>query len=391
MVQASIKAVFNTKETTSQGVSGFFLTVEVSDPVNFPEYLKNNYPDYPFVYEAYDLVESKDPTFLRVATVGDITKFGTIASGTAVTFRKSTFANFFETMEKVLAAQELLLQNLRSLYSDINTMFTYISTQNQNFTVTLPNYVETKVSDLITQLLQKRRNITELNTKISLIDNVVLPELQNHLASIETQDDLLTDMKAYMQTLVSQAGAVTLMQTQLGQMNQQLEGAAYEVDKNNSGLATINNHSQTVTNMVNQYAVSGDISPTAQAALNAVTTPLTEASNNTMKTSFFNLTPINAMMGTVMKGIHQVVKIDINQLMLMNRIQTIQDNINYNKVLLNKKQDEANKEKAGYIINVETYKGDIQFLEAELKKLVPSIDLTYPESYWFVKVNVTTS
>ncbi len=189
MSETRVKIEIEEREFTKDGVPGFFLTVRVFEPEKFPEYLANSTPENCFVYQLPDINFVQDVTFLRVANISDIKELPTTYEKSGDVYRSNIYSKFFTTIEELLAAEEILLRDIRALYSDIRTLFTYIQTTKRKNTYVLPDYVEDTIKTLIESLLAKRRLVTELSTKYSIINDVILPFLETKIASLEQQSE----------------------------------------------------------------------------------------------------------------------------------------------------------------------------------------------------------
>lgn len=382
--QATVKVTFEQSEVANADQTNFQLTVKVSDPDDFPLYLRDEYPDYPFLYQVQDLNTVDEAPFQRVATINDLRTYGTTYQNVSDYFRRNIYTKRFETAEEMLGAQELITRNLRTLYSDINTLFNYISTIDATSEITLPTYVETKVDSLVTQLKELRYEVQENQTKVQLIEKTVLPILEFNLETVVTQSEVVSSIISYITGFSIDLPNLDVLQVSLDNIDTKFIEAEDAITTFNSKLTQI----QTSANnaLVSAEALSANVQGQLRLNLQDITLNHTQA----LATVTFDKAFLRSDLAVSRRAIRTLRNINLSQVVETDELLQLQDLIKVNENKIREKIDISTREVAEYKATIESLKADIQTVEAELVKLVPSINLGRPEDFWAVNVIIET-
>jgi len=410
-LKATVKFSFKQKAYRQGDISGFLFEAKLSEPEGFPDYLKDNAPHKAFVYKVMDVTDSSQASFARVASVEDLKELPFNYSTTGDEYRVDTYATFFPTIEEVLGAKELLTKQLRFLYSGVNTLFTYVDSAASDSTIILPDYIETKVSGYIKDLISKRYKVKDLQTKITLLENTVKPTLAFDKEAAESQRDVLTEIITYATETPFTAvethefnGALNNLTSLVTNIEVLLHEANTDAATLESTLTTVNNTlSDLRQDSAGQLATLQAMSPADRdvAAIDKIESALfsygtmdLSMRDCTIKAAGIRNAAINpgaayrSYVSSVKNALKRMLDVNIFQTVKLDELQKIGDLIKdgHKKVL--SKIVETDNEIVKYKEEAEILKGDIQILEGKLLQLVPSIDLDHPESYWFVQVDI---
>ena len=398
MSDSRVRVDIEEKEDTRNGVAGFLLMVRVSNPEDFPEYLQGVSPECSFVYNIPDINFVQDITFTRVASIADLRELPVTFSKSGDTFRTSTYSKFFTSIEELLAAEEILIRDLRSLYSDIKTLFTYIQTSKQRTSYVLPDYVEETVDTLINQLLSSRVELTTALAKYSLIETTLLPSLEFNMEAVKLQ---LEDIDYYLSQIKAQMSMKTVSDTSAFASNAETvaDSAAkwaeyYAATANMTiDLTAINATYKGIIDDPNlpiglddYFGKDNTYMEQFQDIYDRTALLIKKATDSQVEVTVEESSLIRFVSATnIYKGIA------MQRIVAVDKFEKVQEAVKANQAKLEQTKSTLTNEKNTLAAQIEQLKGEIQDTEIQLKKLVPTIDITNPQNFWSVNVNITTT
>ena len=398
MSDSRVRVDIEEKEDTRNGVAGFLLMARVSNPEDFPEYLQGVSPECSFVYNIPDINFVQDITFTRVASIADLRELPVAFSKSGDTFRTSTYSKFFTSIEELLAAEEILIRDLRSLYSDIKTLFTYIQTSKQRTSYVLPDYVEETVDTLINQLLSSRVELTTALAKYSLIETTLLPSLEFNMEAVKLQ---LEDIDYYLSQIKAQMSMKTVSDTSAFASNAETvaDSAAkwaeyYAATANMTiDLTAINATYKGIIDDPNlpiglddYFGKDNTYMEQFQDIYDRTALLIKKATDSQVEVTVEESSLIRFVSATnIYKGIA------MQRIVAVDKFEKVQEAVKANQAKLEQTKSTLTNEKNTLAAQIEQLKGEIQDTEIQLKKLVPTIDITNPQNFWSVNVNITTT
>lgn len=409
---ASVEFKFNSKPHKRGATNGFIFTASISKPTEFPDYLKAEHPERAFIYEVTDINNSEQSKFITVASVEALKETPYAYSKVGDQYRTNSYTKFFQTVEEVLAAKELLIRQVRALYSDVNTLFNYTNSSASDSTLILPDFVEQKVNGLIKDLISKRFDIRELETKIKILAGTALPTLNHSIAVAQGQNNVVEDIIEYFSGIDLSDVTFSQMITEIEYLRDFLldfSGYADDLQLVIKRLRDTIRHSKVYvdnTTALAQEAVvvtkksantSGlsevvlDSMVTMEGTYAAVSREMNEILNKTEGTSNVVYVPgtlYQHKVESLIRTLRVLSDARVFSSVQLDALNKMDSSIDSNIRELKKKKNKIEKEVVDYKEQIEIFKGDTQVLEGELLKLVPSIDLDHPESYWFVQVDI---
>ena len=394
MSDARVRIDIEEREDTRNGIPGFFLIARASEPEDFPDYLAAQYPDYPFVYLLQDINFVQDAAFVRVASIADLRESGITFSKSGDQYRTNTYTKFFGTVEELLAAEEILIRDLRTLYSDIKTLFTYIQTSKTRSSYILPDYVEDTVNTLIKNLIAKRQGITSALTKHSLVLQMI-DYLTVNLQAIQIQNE---DINKYLAE--TDIDCNKLSGAELSKFTASLQNLLDTTTQWNTFYdSTFSRFWRLGTTTANYRGILTDPElpgffpddSTYMTQFLGIATQLSAVLDEANKDQVITMSVNAETLRVLVQNCKAYLKVGIDKILTVDKLEKVQDAINQNASNFNRELERLTAEKNSLSAQVEQLKGEIQDIEVQLKKLVPTIDLNKPENFWAVNVNINTT
>lgn len=424
-IQASVNLSLTvTPDYTLNGTTGYLLRAEVNTPKGFTKFMKERDPHYCFVFTPTDLNSVDNISFNRVATIQDLESLSTVPTQVGVSFRKNVYSKFFESVEQLLAAKQKIMDDVRILYSDLNSVFTYVNRVITNETMTMPDLVEDQINTYITDLINKRTDRSNIEALISVIEDTTIPYLTEQVSYFQLSRDFMQDilneyntmninvnitgslnfvnnMRDSFEQIKSNVNTISssglLMQTSLNT----LYGSTSAVEATTAvQVASIKAY---VDDLLAAGSISGTIHDNLIDSLDNLETDVTDSTTtlksnvdtsntswavNALPDLFTDYNVFNASIKPALLGLETVRNIMENSNTKVETLKLLLRRINNHISKVNAIISGKNAELDDYKASLEVLKGEIQIVEANLRRLVPTIDIDNPQYYWLVNVNI---
>lgn len=386
-------------------------------------------PEFPFDISVSDMtspeccfVYSKTTTGPQYGGVCKIADFLQYDNDTAKNkYRSNTYSKEYDDYNTALADQKDISNQLTTFYNNLNTYIESYADQSQSKKIfVLPDYTENRLNDLIGTWRTLKYRIAERKTELSMKEDVWLPSLSNLkllVAQLMTSADKIVGIDAIKVQDFEKFNSVKETWTALVDKVASLE-VEYEVDAARdadveSRLKEIGTRVQSMVNQANLVASGGQASvglnPIANPIVGAIyhpTTPMTisltdeqdavldsvrealicmKKSKNVSWNEYIGLKTSLETIVPVLDRLKVIAQSDFSE---AQTIQAMKDAILSLSKQIDKNISETTKEIEDLKAGIENDKSSMQVVEAQMKQIRPSIDLSNPESAWYFTVNL---
>lgn len=377
-------------------------------------------PEFPFDTSMSDFaspeccfIYSKTDAGVRYGGVCKVADFLQYSDDTAKSkYRSNTYSKEYDDCNTALADQKDISNQLTTFYNNLNTYIESYADQSQSRKIfVLPDYTENRLNSLIGTWRALKYRIAERKTELSMKEGVWLPSLQTFKMLVKQLSDAtneIADISAGELSDYEKFNGVATAWGDLIDKVQQLE-LEYEEDAQRDlaleGL--MRSLGDSVKSMVNQanIVVSGtgsDSSSTATPDVIPMTVELTSQQDKVLgdlRTAMISLkksTKIDTSIFTGFQASLRTIMPVLGRLKVLAQVkfsqtQTIKSMVDA-ILVLSKKVDKQISDTLQEIEElkaaIEADKSSMQAVEAQMKQIRPSIDLSNPESAWYFTVNI---
>lgn len=384
-------------------------------------------PEFPFDISVSDMtspeccfVYSKTMTGPQYGGVCKIADFLQYDNDTAKNkYRTNTYSKEYDDYNTALADQKDISNQLTTFYNNLNTYIESYADQSQSKKIfILPDYTENRLNDLIGTWRTLKYRIAERKTELSMKEDVWLPALLTLQALVKSLSDSAEQIGSIAPINVSdfeKFQAIEQTWSGLVEKVEELE-LAYTSDADifsdvSSRLGRLGGEVQSMVEMANEatastLVVGGFVRPPWLVRPVASSTPLTielsemqtkvvkdlretmTVTKGSMARSFDVVAGLRSSLTNVMPALNRLKVLSQGEFTASQTITAMKDAILTLSLKINKQITETKAEIEELKAGIENDKSSMQVVEAQMKQIRPSIDLSNPESAWYFTVNL---
>lgn len=377
------------REVTGYGKSGHVLTYTIANLGGFTQLVTERNPEACFVFQRSTPGEPLTNVFRRVASVNDFYTIPYVSSPEDVEaeglYRSPTFVKEYPESNAALADRNLLFTRISAYSNNLNAYMNANRGTESTRKYVLPDYEQ----GLLDRLILEHRRLKNENARDALIvetiEDNILGILQANNTVYQSLKEAVDLMQSHADNKPAMLEGLDTLQTNVKDLQSTMSEYAVAQDITVQTFSRVNSGVDTLQSIVDSGVMDEDVYNAMQAEfkkmkaeVNAHGTPVPVLSQATINAFRKNIIPSASR-------IEKMVLTDfIDNTTVTQLLQIVTDfGESINSALT------ENKEKVKELIEaIEFRKGEIQVLEAEMKQIRPSIDITNPESAWYFTVNL---
>ena len=376
------------KETTSYGSPSYVLTVSVSEPENYGENVTIRKPDACFVYQRTIASEPIKNKFIRVASIDDFFALPEATSDeggdSEGLYRSSSFVARYKAYNSALADKGSILAGLRTFYNNLNTYVDSYSSGETSRSYVFPDYEEVELDNYIATYRGLKISNDNDSEKMATIQTVILPLLNSNVIIYDsikaTADSLLANTNNKLKDITD----YTLMQSKVLALGATMD--TYDL-ANAKTLTRFSDISAYFTDIKGWSAaiVDEDVKGLIE---DAATNGLAIAAGTGMTEAALSKSEVGNFITSINPSLAKIRNMDASELTDTSVISQLVAVIKSFGDTIALKIEEQNTAIEVLKENIVRRIGEMQVLEAKMKTIRPSIDITNPESAWYLTVNL---
>lgn len=380
-VNTSIKEVAGGKQFRH------LLRFTVSEPSGFTASITSRKPEACFKYRRVSLTEPLSNEFLGVCTLDEFMTLSSSSGGRGVigeVFRSSTFFSEYTDYNTALSDQKRLELQVWDFYNNLNAYTVSEAGAEADRSYVFPDYTEELLNSLITRHRMLRFQNTEALERVRVIEGVILPLLNANYdlyKSLEDASDLVYTRAEYYKVnlinIISLKSGISLIRNNLKQMAQvstfqdsklaRILDVVTELEASIESVVTDEDDLLVLKNILARIKVESRVS-------DPVETPDSPA--------------VNAAVSSVLPGIRYIENVESSDFTDMSTVETLVKLVSQFGQGLDTEIKTQETLVKSINDDIESRKGEIQDIEARMRSIRPSIDVTNPETAWYLTVNI---
>lgn len=381
----------NIKETTGYGSNGYVLTFNISDFGGFSEVVTSRHPEACFVFRRSKPGEPLTNPFKGVCTVNDFFTIPFTVSGDDVAneglYRSGSFVKEYPDYNSSLADRNTILSKISTYVNNLNAYVDSHSGSESTRRYILPDYEQGLLDDMIATYRGLKAENDRDTLIIATMERDILPMLNSNklvYASLLEAAEILertADNKPAMLT------GFNTLKTEVQFLDNTL--ATY--------LKTQTQARNTFSSVISTAAVIEGIIATAGSGIDddvrdSMNTYLKElkadAESGGYDVTVEGHASIKSMKNNILPAVARIQDTVLAEFVDTSAVQQLMAAISDFGSSIDSRLLEYTGQVDALTEAIEFRKGEMQVLEAKMKQMRPSLDITNPESAWYFTVNL---
>lgn len=380
----------------SAGVS-FTLSIQVS-PVPespFDNSIAGMSPACCFLYHRSGDDSSE---YQGVCTVAQFLEYTADSSQTV--YRSNEYKRSYTDYNTPVSDQKILIEKITAFYNNLNTYVTSYADMSQSTkTFILPDYTEQRLDSLISAWRTLKLRISTREAELGVKQDVWLPALQAIKTATATLTEAADKLKGFDANITVRTYADSNNAAfGLDQLSAVLTRIDAEADIYDNRVSALSQNINAIQTVFNEFVTNSlDYIPSAEDKI-AFENSATATNNAITYASLTNNTDrkVNGMSLSDWRQYSAMIKPVLDDLKLIGQsdyssladITAVKDGVKNMLSQIDVQISQANNDIEELKGRIEADKSSLQAVEAQMKQIRPSIDLTNPESAWYFTVNV---
>jgi len=381
----------NIKETTGYGSNGYVLTFNISDFGGFSEVVTSRHPEACFVFRRSKPGEPLTNPFKGVCTVNDFFTIPYTVSGDDVAneglYRSGSFVKEYPDYNSSLADRNTILSKISAYVNNLNAYVNSHSGSESTRRYILPDYEQGLLDDMIATY----RGLKAENDR----DTLIIATMERDILPMLSSNKLVyTSLLEAAEILERTADNKPAMLTGFNTLNTEVQFLDTTLA---TYLKTQTQARNTFSSVINTATVIEGIISTAGSDIDddvrdSINTYLKElkadAESGGYDVAVEGHASIKSMKSNILPAVARIQDTVLAEFVDTTAVQQLMAAINDFGSSIDSRLLEYNGQVSALTEAIEFRKGEMQVLEAKMKQIRPSLDITNPESAWYFTVNL---
>jgi len=375
--------------TMDGGTTKHVLSFSVSNARDFTSDVTHRKPEACLVFSRSVPGEPLKNPFKRVCTLDEffVLPHATGSSGARdELYRDTTYYWEYEDYNTALADQEDLSRQVHAFYNNLNNYVTGHSGPEARKSYVFPDYEVQLLDSLIIQLRTLRFENARDEERSLIIKNTVLPLLGANYSMYESLYDAAELLLKHAEDVKKNAIDMSLFKDQVAELTKNITRVNANIQINRTRIQDGVGSMAVIKNLLTGSPTLADEEKSnILKSLNSAVYGLNPAAETPDI-----LTPPEAshLASGLMPGIAFVEAAEHNRYTDLTTVETLLALVKDFGVSVDREREKRTQELEELNKLIQLRRGEIQVVEAKLKQIRPSIDVTNPESAWYLTINI---
>lgn len=377
----------------ASGVS-FSLHISISQVPDAPFdiTLSGTSPEACFLYKKTDTASG---VFQGVCTVAQFLEYSA-DSGNDI-YRSSEFVREYTDYNTPVSDQKAILERITTFYNNLNTYVeSYSDSSQTEKTFIIPDYTEERLNNLIGMWRSLKLRISSRESELSIKQDVQLPSLLTIKSMSDELQNAANKLIGVDSVTVNQHTAFNSALSAMADIEVSTETCEAQTKTNTSTssdmLTKLTELNSLLVSMFTDLTITTDVgirvADEIKKSVLSKVAAIQVTQNKLLDTNLMTLASLKTAINKIKPITLNLKLIAQNDFSEGETISAIKEAIlNFSKVVV-KQLAETNQSIEELTALIEADKSSLQVVEAQMKQIRPSIDLSNPESAWYFTVNI---
>lgn len=381
----------NIKETTGYGSNGYVLTFNISDFGGFSEVVTSRHPEACFVFRRSKPGEPLINPFKGVCTVNDFFTIPFTVSGDDVAneglYRSGSFVKEYPDYNSSLADRNTILSKISAYVNNLNAYVNSHSGSESTRRYILPDYEQGLLDDMIATYRGLKAENDRDTLIIATMERDILPMLSSNKL---VYTSLLEAAEILERTADNKPAMLTgfnTLKTEVQFLDTTLATYLKTQTQARNTFSSVINTAIVIEGIIS--TAGSDIDDDVRDSLNTYLKELkADAESGGYDVTVEGHASIKSMKSNILPAVARIQDTVLAEFVDTTAVQQLMAAITDFGSSIDSRLLEYNGQVSALTEAIEFRKGEMQVLEAKMKQIRPSLDITNPESAWYFTVNL---